>query len=112
MWTKPRSLLLSRIIILLFLVLLVAGSVSLPALLRLYFGYMGNSLINLTPLMSVLWACAIPAFAALIQLGRMLKNISSDRVFVKENVGALRLISWCCFLVSIVFFCFTFYYVL
>ena len=41
-----------------------------------------------------------------------MKRIAAGEVFVEENVKALRAISWCCFLVAIVFFAFFFYYIL
>lgn len=112
MWTKPRSLMLSRIMTVIFLLLLAAGAAGLPWLLRWYIGYSAKSQLILTPVMVSLWACALPAFVALICLGKMLKNIAHDRVFVRENVRALRLISWCCFAVSLVFLSFFFYYIL
>ena len=112
MWTKSRSLLLSRIMTALFLSLLTAGAFGLPQLLRLYITFSGKSQLSMRPLSITLWVCVIPAFLALIRLGRMLKNITFGRVFVGDNVSALRTISWCCYLVSLIFFCFTFYYVL
>lgn len=103
---------LSRIMIAVFLALLGAGALGLPWLLRWYIGYAGKSALVLLPVMASLWACALPAFAALIMLGKMLKNIAFERVFVRENVRALRVISWCCFAVSAVFIVFFFYYIL
>ena len=112
MWNKTNSLTLSRIMIVIFLILLAAGSLGLPWLLRWYIGYAGKSTLILLPVMISLWACALPAFAALIQLGKMLKNIALERVFIQDNVSALRMISWCCFAVSLVFIVFFFYYIL
>ncbi|MCL1849049.1 MAG: DUF2975 domain-containing protein [Clostridiales bacterium] len=112
MWTKSKSLFLSRIMIAFFLVALVAGSVGLRWILGWYFGFTGKSFASMLPLMATLWACAAPAFLALLHLGGMLKRIAAGEVFVEENVKALRAISWCCFLVAIVFFAFFFYYIL
>ncbi|MDR0469372.1 MAG: DUF2975 domain-containing protein [Peptococcaceae bacterium] len=112
MWTKSRSLALSRIMVGLFLLLLAAGSAGLPWLLRWYIGYAGKSTMDYMPVMAILWVCALPAFVALIHLGKMLKNIASDQVFVRENIKALRVISWCSFAVAVVFICFFFYYIL
>jgi hypothetical protein len=112
MWTNSRSLALSRIIVLLFLVLLTAGALSLPLLLKWYVGYAGKSAAITTPALISLWACVPPAFIALLSLGRLLKNISREQVFVRGNIRALRAISWCCFAVAFVFLCFFFYYIL
>ena len=112
MWTKPRSLMLSRIMTVIFLLMLPAGSIALPWLLRWYIGYSGKNVMILLPVMVSLWACALPAFVALVHLEKMLRNIALDRVFVQDNVRALRVISWCSFIVSLAFLIFFFYYVL
>ena len=112
MWTKSSSLMLSRIMVAVCLVALAACSLGLPWLLRWYTGYFGKAMYNLLPTMASLWACAASAFIALFQLGRMLRNIAEGRVFVGANVKALRVISWCCFAVALIFFAFFFYYVL
>jgi hypothetical protein len=111
MWTKSKSLLLSRIMIAIFLAVLSAGSAGLPWLLRWYAGYSGKDM-DLIPVMASLWACAVPAFVALIHLGNMLRGIAGGQVFTHENVRALRVISWCCFSVASVFAVFLFYYML
>ena len=112
MWSKSSSLTLSRIMVLLFLLFLTAGSVGLPWLVRWYIGYYGKSLAILTPTLVSLWSCATLAFAALYYLGKMLKNISREHIFIRENVHALRVISWCCFAVALIFLLYFFYYVL
>ena len=111
-WTKSRSLTLSRIMVALFLLMLAAGCPGLPWLLRWYIGYTAKSGLAQVPVLASLWACAAPAFIALVQLGKMLNNIARDKVFVRDNIRALRLISWCCFAVAAVFVCFFFAYVL
>ena len=112
MWTQFRSLTLSRIMIVIFLLLLAGGCLGLPWLLRWYIGYTVKNAMILLPVMISLWACALPAFVALIQLGKMLNNIARGQVFARENVKALRVISWCCIAVAVIFACFFFYYVL
>ena len=39
----------------------------------------------------------------LLTLGRLLHNLNRDRIFVTQNVTCLRIISWCCFGISLVF---------
>ena len=95
-----------------FLCILGAGSLALPWLLRWYSAYSGNQALLHPPVLAVLWACAIPACIALIQLGRLLRNIAADRVFTTENIQSLRHISWCCYGVAFLFLFFLFYYIL
>lgn len=110
MWTKSRSLLLSRMLTILCLILLVMGVIFLPSLLRGWIAYTGKSMVILTPLLAGLWGSAIPAFISLLCLNRLLSNIRQDMVFIDENVRLIRIVSWCCFIVSAVYFVFCFYY--
>lgn len=48
------------------------------------------------------YACAVLAFTALFFLNKLLSNISREKVFIKENVKLIRILSWCCYLVGIV----------
>ena len=111
-WSTTRSLLLSRTMVNLFLLILLVASLTLPFILREYAHYAGNMSVLRLPVMASLWACAVPAFFALYQLRRMLWHISMDRVFIPENIRSLRIISWCCFLVACIFLLFCFYYIL
>ncbi|MDR3295041.1 MAG: DUF2975 domain-containing protein [Clostridiales Family XIII bacterium] len=64
-----------------------------------------------TPLiMGLYYACCIPALVALLCLDRLLGNIKKERVFVEENVKALRTISWCCFAEALLFAAAALYY--
>lgn len=110
MWTKSRSLFLSRILTIICLVLLLTGVVFLPYLLRGWIAYTGKSSAIFAPLLAYLWASAIPAFISLLCLNRLLGNIHHDLVFTCDNVRLIRIVSWCCFIVSAVYFVFCFYY--
>jgi hypothetical protein len=94
-----------------FLALLIAGTLGMPAILRWYIGYSGKDGDIYPRLLYTLWSSAIPAFAALICLGRLLRNIAGGRVFVDQNVKLLRFLSWCCFAAAGIFLVMSFYYV-
>lgn len=55
-------------------------------------------------LIPAFYICAPIAAAALYMLIAFLLNILKDRVFIRKNVIYLRLISWCCYAVTIVTF--------
>lgn len=112
MWSKPRSLLLSRIMVYVFYAALIAAVATLPWLLKWYFNYMHKDVTILLPLMLGLWASAAAAFGALFCLDKLLRNIARGETFVHQNVTLLRLLSWCCFAVAILFIVFCFYYLL
>ena len=110
-WTQSKSLLLSRVVLMVFLCMLIAGSFGLPWILRWYVNYSGNSNMPYIPVMLCLWTCAVPAFVALLRLRCILNNIADGNVFVADNVLSLRIISWCCFLVAVILCVYFFYYV-
>ena len=49
-----------------------------------------------------IYCCAVPGFFLLLCLHRLLRNIRRERVFEKENVTLLRVISWLCIAVGVV----------
>lgn len=55
-------------------------------------------------LIPAFYICAPIAAAALYMLIAFLLNIIRERVFIKQNVMYLRLISWCCYAVAVVTF--------
>jgi hypothetical protein len=111
MWTKSHSLKLSRIMTILFLLLTLAVIPGLPSILSWYIGYAGKNSEIYHRLLYTLWAATIPALAALICLGRLLKNIDRGQIFVRHNVKLLRILSWCCFAAAGVFLVTSLYYV-
>ena len=67
----------------------------------------GSLTVNLYTV--TLIAFGVPAYTVMWFLYRLLDNISKERVFVEENVRCLRIISWCCFVASVVFLASSFY---
>ena len=55
------------------------------------------------PLCICLYLSAGLGLTALLSLARLLHNLNRNRIFVAQNVACLRLISWCCFGVALVF---------
>ena len=112
MWNDSRSLNLSKICTIFFMVLLSACLVGAPWLV--------SRLISMSPpaqnagetlFLITIYAGGVPASALLAFLYALLHQIGSGRVFVKENVAYLRYISWCCFAGSVICFASTFYYI-
>lgn len=55
-----------------------------------------------------LYLAAAVALVIVTALDRLLSNIRQDKVFIPANVKILRLISYCCFAVSVIFIYFSF----
>lgn len=103
MWNKDKSLWLSIWTVRALLLALFVGLVFLPHLLSGYLNYTARADALLPPLLTALYASAASALVVLLTLGRLLRNIKNDRIFVSENVKLLRIISWCCFGVAVIF---------
>lgn len=107
MWTKTKSLFLSRILT------YAAGGVFLiltffvPALVKYYESvsaaaglFKGSIFI---PMCVGLYTAELFGLIALVALNRLLVNISKETVFAEENVACLRCISWMCMLAACAF---------
>ena len=84
----------------------------LPKMLQAYIELSPTyiQLLQVMPLMVVLYLCCLPALAALFALDRLLANMKKHEVFVHPNVRYLRIISWCCFAVAAFLGCAVYYY--
>ena len=99
MWNKEMSVLLSKGLIILTLVMAVSSvgwfSQCIGMIEEYYyrpFGHVGSCVLGFTV---IAFCCALLVF-----LFMLLNNISKKKIFVPENVKNLRIISWCCFAVS------------
>jgi len=98
MWNDRKSLVLSKVFVIVFVVLIAACVVIAPRLvdfvmwMSAYASETGKPLF----LCTVYTGCAT-AVVLLAFLYILLDRIGKGRVFVEENVSCLRYISWCCF---------------
>lgn len=98
MWNDTRSILLSRLCVIVFLVILAAVAASAPYLTNLLIEYSGADIGAMrTYFLITAYAGCVPAAVLLISLLLLLRRIETGRVFVPVNVRSLRVISWCCF---------------
>jgi len=112
MWNDSRSLLLSKICVVLFMVLLVTCAILAPPLVAQVRSAYGMA-YTVAPWMFLctIYAGCIPAAALLVCLFVLLRRISIGRVFVRENTACLRYISWCCYVGSAVCLISAIYYI-
>ena len=109
MWNKSKSLLLSIFCTRLFMVLLAVAVIAAPQIAFWYFGDTPSRLH--LPFRITVYLCAIPGYALLFCLDKLLRNIREGEVFYKGNVKMLRMISWCCIAVGLIALGSSFYYV-
>lgn len=105
MKNKDKSLLFSQILVKTCYIIVLACCIFAPALVRRY-----DEIVRLTygasvaaPLLITLYCCAPFAVCVLVCLDILLKNIGNGTPFIAKNVTLLRIISYCCFGVSLAF---------
>lgn len=111
MWNKDKSVILSQCIIKAVYVFIIVCCIAAPFVVRLYDESVilsrGNTSV-FVPLLVTLYCTAPPAAAAMVSLDLLLHNIRRGEPFIQKNVRYLRIISYCCFAVSVIFIYFSF----
>lgn len=107
-WDKDKSILLSKLFTAAIAVLLLALCIASPwsSMFSVQLAYKD---LRINWYTISLLAFSLPAYTALWQLYRLLRNLGRGMVFVAANVRCLRVISWCCFAAAAVFFFSGFY---
>ena len=98
LWKPAHSVTLSLAVTYLGAAFLLLLMFTAPAILRTI-----DSDPKFLQVMSILFYCCCPAGGlAIASLLRLLHNIRKDRVFTRQNVKMLRLLSWCFIFVALV----------
>lgn len=109
MWNSEKSITLSKICVIAFMVALLAGVVAAPFLIgEIVFILREARLLRL--FLVTMYCGAVPAMALLVCLLMLLNNVSRETVFVRNNVSLLHTISWCCFIGTAIAAASYFYY--
>lgn len=111
MWTKTKSLFLSRVLTAVVSGLVLIMTFFIPSVCRWYEGIsLGSGIFGesgiMIPMCISMYLCEIFALAALYSLNVLLGNINRSEVFIPQNTACLRRISWACMLVGCVLFIF------
>ncbi|MFI3292614.1 MAG: DUF2975 domain-containing protein [Rikenellaceae bacterium] len=105
-WSHKSSMRLSRVMVMLFAVALVAldifaRDVTVFLSSRLL-GQYGIGLGEGVVFMGTLYICSLPGYVLLYSLYRLLGNLEDRQVFIPKNIAYLRRSSWCCVMVAVV----------
>ena len=100
-WTSAHSLRLSRLLTLIVLLLGIGGLFCIPIITEWYDAVSEQEPIH-NLLNVIFYVSDMLGILAVWELLRMLGNIAKEQLFVEQNVTCLRVISWCCFGVAIV----------
>ena len=101
---KSKSVLFCYAVSWLWLAILCALCGAAPWLLRRYMLWRALPQDVYRLLLAAFYLCSIPAFTALICLLRLLHSIRMLRMFSRENIRLLGIVSWCCVLVALITF--------
>lgn len=109
MWNDNKSIILSRICVMVFMALLVFTAVLAPWLVE---RSIENTDIDgtITFFLITVYTGCIPAALLLISLYTVLRRIGKGEVFISKNVESLRFISWYCFIGAVISFVSVLYY--
>ncbi len=102
MWNPEKSAKLSLYLTDAIAVIVVLTAVFCPQLVNWYLTVTGKSGILKTVLIASVYSCIPAALVLLFCLRKLLKNIMKNLIFISSNVTLLRVISWCCALVSLI----------
>lgn len=109
MWNKKKSVTLSIMVCFIFVAVLTAclflGPLAVKLWFTIYRGWNvdGDALSKMTTLFcACFYPCSLFAYITLYSLLKLLFNIKADKIFIPANVNFLRIISWCCFIVSFI----------
>ncbi|HCR84567.1 DUF2975 domain-containing protein [Syntrophomonas wolfei] len=98
MWNGEKSIILSKLCVLLFMGLLVAAVVTAPWLTQWYVEFSQAGLEEEAAyFMATIYVGSVPAAYLLYSLLKLLRRIETGQVFTAKNVELLRRISWSCF---------------
>lgn len=101
-WKPSHSLYLSRILVMVVFGLLIGMLGWIPFITEWYDTVSGHPPIRIL-LNIILYLSDAIGFTAVFYLHRLLNNIRKQEIFVDSNVTCLRVISWCCFGIAILF---------
>lgn len=100
MWNKRRSLLLSKVSTVLFMVVVLGIMVAAPWVINYIFASANRT--DNAIFLPTIYVGGVLALIVLVLLYRLLHNIGLGKVFTANNTRLLRQISWLCFFGGIV----------
>ncbi len=101
-WTRDKSILLSKICVILFAVLLAVLDAGCYWVVGL-FGWLRRMTVQTEiGLMVTVYLCSVFGWLLLYRLWSLLGNLQKSEVFIEENVTYLRSVSWYCIWVALI----------
>lgn len=99
MYTSLTSVRLTRVITVIYCVLLLLFMIFAPFVIKWFFGDVFA--VQVKTAIIAFYTCCPAAWCALICVWRVLTSILKGEIFTDRMVFAMRLLSWCCAFVAI-----------
>lgn len=99
---NSRSLRITALLIRTAMVLCVIALFMMPYAAEIYERESYRQGVVTVPLLITFYSCAVFGFVILFTLDRLVKNIAEEKVFTAVNVRLLRILSYCCFIISFI----------
>ena len=109
-WTEKQSIKLSKGCIYLFALLIVGIIIFMPKFIEAIVPVQAVAPANRLWFIGTLDSCLVVGLGVLFFLNRLLNNLNNDQTFSEENIKLLRVISWLCFLETLILLISTSYY--
>ncbi len=102
-WSYRRSIILTKVCLLFFVGGYIFVIVSCPALINRFVHYSVSAVEKSKWIFMVtIYACAVPIGFLLWNLWQLISDIGLEKIFTISNIRRLRIISWMCFMVSLI----------
>lgn len=102
-WSHRQSIILTKVCILFFVAGYFFVVFTCPMLINRFVHYSISAAgKSKWPFMATVYACAVPIGFLLWNLWRLVSDIGLEEIFTASNIRRLRIISWMCFMVSLV----------
>ena len=99
MWTEKKSIFLSKVFVIIFLLAVITCMILAPGIIDWVISSSYSArLAGKIPFLLTTYAGGVAAAALLGFLYVLLRRIGAGRVFIEENTASLRYISWFCFI--------------
>ena len=99
MYTSLTSVKVTRVITVLYCILLLLIMIFASPLLRLYYGDGFEKAIKVA--LTAFYTCCPAAWVSLVYVWRVLTNILKGEIFTDKTVFSMRVLSWCCAFVAL-----------
>lgn len=112
MWDSKKSILLSQVCVVTFMIILFMTVIGTPQLVKWFIGFSRADISGAyVYFITTIYMGSIPAAIILYELLKLLRHIKQGNIFTVVNIACLRKISWACIIGGLMSLLASLYYV-